>query len=103
MARLTAEPIPPELLSTCSMAGASFLQKQHCTLSGKDGVLLRDSLDFSERFLDALDGGVRFPAECVAAEARGELPFIYCSHCLELAFEIILLMTVAGRSVAHPG
>lgn len=95
MARFTVEPIPPELLSTRSMAG-QLLQEHRSAFGRRRWLLLVDGFDFSERLFDALSWRVRFPTKCVAAEAWGELPFVGCGHVSERAFEIYLLTDMAA-------
>ena len=56
--------------------GRDLLEEEHRALGGEQLVLARDLLDLGDGLLDALDGGLRLPAEGVPAEASPELPWV---------------------------
>ena len=63
MARLTAVPMAPEELSTCSRAGEDTLEKGDRALGSEDGVLPPDLPDLRDRLFDPLDRRLGPPAE----------------------------------------
>ena len=56
--------------------GRHSLEERDRPLGGEHGVLLGDLLDLGDGLLDSRDGGLRFPAERMPAEARLELPLV---------------------------
>lgn len=57
-----------------------LFEEQHGALGGDDRFLLCHRLDFSKRFFNTLDSRIRLPAEGLAAEAGGEVPFARCGR-----------------------
>lgn len=76
MARFTAEPMPPEELSTCSMVGASFSRNSTAPSAASTGSFLATVLISARASLMRWIGVSDFQSEAVATEAWGELPFV---------------------------
>ena len=74
IALLTAVPIAPEELSTCSSAGER--RSSHRAFGGKHRVAASDHLDLTHGLLHALDRGLRPPTEGVAPKPRRERPLV---------------------------
>jgi hypothetical protein len=70
----------PEVRGDQCNRRCQLLQEQYGTPGGEDWLFLSDGLDFSERFLDALDGHFAIPAKCRTTEAKSEPEFVCCIH-----------------------
>jgi hypothetical protein len=76
MARLTMDPMAPEELSTCSMAGEIFSKKKDSACSGQFRFFLCNPLNFGQGFFNTLYRFIRLPTKSVISKTRCELPFM---------------------------
>jgi hypothetical protein len=77
---LMAEPMPPELLSTCKMAGASFSRNSTAPSAARTGSFFATALISVSASLMRWMGVSDFQPNALRRKRGGELPFVCYSN-----------------------